>query len=365
MKLCFLAPANSVHSYRWIKFFAENGHEVHWISLYPRSVDVPKGVRLYELKTCLPRKISFISAVIRVRKLLKRIKPDILHVHSLGIYSIGMFCGIKPCIGTAWGSEVLFAKESFLRKKYIQHILKKADIFTCDAHHMEEEMVKLGAEREKIHLIFFGIDTNRFSPRDDGKELRVRLNILDNPTVISLRSFLPVYNVESLIRAVPIVLDKNPKVKFLIVGGGPQGNFLKDLAKTLNVSRNILFLGEIDNKELPRYLNSADIYVSTALSDAGIAASTAEAMACGVPVVVTDSGENSKWISDGVNGYVVPTKDPERLADRIVHLINDEQLRKKMGQDGRRVIKEKNDYYVEMNKMEDIYQKLVRGSQAI
>ncbi len=103
-----------------------------------------------------------------------------------------------------------------------------------------------------------------------------------------------------------------------------------------------------------------DVYVSTSLSDAGIDASTAEAMACGLPVVVTDVADNKKWVDNGVNGFVVPVKDPKSLAEKIIYLLQNEDIRKKFGKINRKIIEERNNYYKEMKKMEDIYKELIR-----
>jgi glycosyltransferase involved in cell wall biosynthesis len=102
-----------------------------------------------------------------------------------------------------------------------------------------------------------------------------------------------------------------------------------------------------------------DVYVSTSLSDAGIAASTAEAMACGLPVIVTDVADNRDWVEDGDNGFVIPVKSPKLLAEKIIYLLKNENIRKKFGKSGRKIIEERNNYYKEMEKMENIYEKLM------
>ena len=85
-------------------------------------------------------------------------------------------------------------------------------------------------------------------------------------------------------------------------------------------------MGWIAHDELPKYLTSADIYVSTSLSD-GASVSLVEAMACGLPVVTTDAGDAGKWIEDGRNGFIVPTKSPELLAEKIAYLLENKDLR--------------------------------------
>ena len=177
--------------------------------------------------------------------------------------------------------------------------------------------------------------------------------------IISTRNLKLIYNIETLIHAIPEVVKKVPDVKFIIVGSGFQGEALQSLAKYLKVDKNTIFTGRVSESDIPQYYASADIYVSTSLSDAGIAASTAEAMACGLPVIVTEDPDNRDWINDGVNGFVIPVKNPDILADRIIELVKNENLRKEFGRLNREIIVERNNYNTEMGKMEKEYIRLV------
>jgi glycosyltransferase involved in cell wall biosynthesis len=117
----------------------------------------------------------------------------------------------------------------------------------------------------------------------------------------------------------------------------------------------------VSNDELPQYLRLADVYVSTSLSDAGIAASTAEAMAVGLPVVTTNTGENEKWITNETNGYLIPVKNPQILAEKIIHLLKQENSKPLFAKNNRERIEERNNYYKEMAKMENMYRELIQG----
>jgi glycosyltransferase involved in cell wall biosynthesis len=178
--------------------------------------------------------------------------------------------------------------------------------------------------------------------------------------VISLRNFDPVYDIPSLLRAIPLVLAQRPDARFVIVGRGPLEAELKALAQSLGIMDQVRFVGFVPNVELPDYLSAMDVYVSTSLSDAGIAASTAEAMACGLPVVTTDSGENGRWIEPGSNGFLVPVSEHGALAEKLLCLIADPELRSRLGAAGRATIQERNDYQVEMAKMEALYRQIAR-----
>jgi glycosyltransferase involved in cell wall biosynthesis len=253
---------------------------------------------------------------------------------------------------------VLIAARSPLVRPFVRLALRRADLITVDAQHMADAVAGFGVPRERVHLVYFGTDTEMFRPdaRSEGVRRQIGARL-----VISLRSFEPVYDVATLIRSVAAVVRAVPAARFLLIGRGTQEAALKDLSNSLGVSDHVVFLGHVPARQLPQYLASSDVYVSTALSDAGLAASTAEAMACGLPVIVTDSGENRLWVRDGENGYVVPTTSPEILAERIVDLLRRPDVRAEWGQANRQVIVERNNYAREMRRMEEIYHALTAG----
>ena len=366
IRLCFLAPGNSVHSYKWIKYFAQKGYEVHWISLVPYTVELIPGVVSYVMPNVRRSIIGFASGAWRIRRLLRRVNPHIFHVHSAGIYGLmGVTANFHPMVLTAWGSDILINGKSTLLRPFVKHILRKADVVTSDAEHMIHAMNFLGKEKEQMTIIRFGVDTDRFKPAAVDVDLLKLLGVAGDPTVISLRNFNPIYDIQTLLKSIPYVLEQVPSTKFILVGTGPQKEDLEQLAQSLGLEDSVKFVGKLPNEDLPRYLASMDVYVSTSLSDAGIAASTAEAMACGLASIVTDSGENRLWIKDGVDGYVVPVSNPQQLAKSIIKLIIDEPLRKAFSERGRQVIAERNDYYKEMAAMGIIYDKLASGTMPV
>jgi glycosyltransferase involved in cell wall biosynthesis len=173
--------------------------------------------------------------------------------------------------------------------------LSKADFITCDTQHLANQMIHLGASKSKIGLVCFGVDTQKFAAEGRDPYLKRRLQLPeDSLLVISLRGLTEGYDVETLVRAAPAVLHEVPQARFVIAGNGSQRSYLEHLADSLGVAYSMRFVGMIPNDNLPRYLASVDVYVSTSLSDAGIAASTAEAMACQLPVIVTDVVENRR-----------------------------------------------------------------------
>ena len=359
MKICYVGDAGSIHTQKWVNYFADKGHAVCLISPRPPGGDGLRNVDLHVLKmTNGVRFLNIPLSVIQIARIISRENPDILHAHQVtqsGFWCA--LCGFHPYVLTAWGSDIVVQpKKSKLIKWKATFALKRADVITCDAQHMAERMEEMGVAREKIKLIYFGVDTEKFSSKKKDTKIKERLKItFDSPIVISLRSMNPIYDLESLVKAAPRVIEKVPEAKFIIAGDGEQRSYLENLATSLAVLDSIRFVGPISNNDIPRYLASSDVYVSTSLSDAGLAASTAEAMACELPAVVTDFGDNSQWVKDGQGGFVIPIKSPSLLAERIVYLLKNEDIRRKFGKFNREVIEERNDYNKEMEKVEHLY----------
>ena len=367
MEICYIGSPG-IHTKRWMGYFVEAGHEVHLITSNRLSSDGIENVKLHGLKRFSPRiqiishLINFVPNVIQFKRLIKNINPDIIHAHYImNITLLGAISGFHPFVVTVHGTDVLIEpKESKISRWIAKYVLKRADLITCDAEHIKEPLIELGAEPQRISVIYFGTDTRKFNPGQRDDKLREKLGIFDSPMIISLRRLEPIYDIESLITAVPLVLKKIPQAKFVIGSKGSQEVKLKELAKSLGVSESVNFVGYIPDDELPRYMASADIYVSTSLSDAGLAASTAEAMSCGLPVIITDFGDNRKWVEDGVNGFIIPLKSPEALASKIISLLQNEDDRRKFGQVNRQIIEEKNNWEKEMGKMGKLYEELIQ-----
>lgn len=371
MRICFIAGVGSVHTQRWVKYFADKGHEVHLITLGSSEVQDMKNVRLHELNTLRPR-IRMISygadllfGAMQVRRLLKEIKPDLVNAHYIMSWGfLGILSGFHPFVLTVWGSDVLMDPKRFLPIKILtKYALAKADLITCDGENVVRELTKLNAQREKIRIISLGVDTQMFSPVRRDEKLKEELSVFDSPVIISCRHLRAVYDVESLVKAAPLVLEKVPEAQFLIGSDGYQKDYLRSLAASSGVSSSIKFVGWIDRGDLPRYLASSDIYVSTSLSEGGISVTALEAMACGLPVIVTDTGDNKRWIEDGTNGYVIPVRSPEILASRIILLLRDREVRRKFALANRQMVEERASHQKEMDKMERLYQSVAKRDE--
>jgi len=365
VKILYIGNARSGNIWRWIEYFAERDYEVHVISTAPLEQGAIGSEQLHILKRynikigIISFPTNLVSSVIQIKQLIKKISPDILNIHYItynGFY--GALSGFHPLVLSAMGSDILVEpSESKLYRMMTSFALRRADLITTPGENLVDPMIQLGADPDKIHLIHPGVDTEKFNPLKINSEKELMRSY--SPTVISIRSLRPIYNVETLIKSVPIVLKQVPEARFIIGGGGEQRIYLRDLAKSLGVIDSINFTGFIPHDQLPGYFNSADIYVSTSLSDGGPSISLMEAMACGLACIVTNVGDTAKWIKNGETGYIIPVKRPDMLAENIISLIKNKKLRQKMGRSNLQLVQQKANYNKEMAKMAEIYDELI------
>ena len=362
MRICYLAEAGSVHTQRWVRFFAERGHAVAVLSLGAAPADALPAGTVQQFGTGGgPELYRLAQGVLAARELIARFRPDVVHAHFVSYYGvIGALAGFHPLLTTAWGSDILVEpRKSVFRRLGVQFALARADALTCDGENMFEPMRALGADAGRVHLVRCGVDTRRWAPEAADRGARAALGWPpDCPVVISLRSLEPIYDVATLVRAVPAVAARFPAARFLIAGDGSLRASLEALAIELAVADRIRFVGARPAAELARWVASATVYVSTALSDGGMPSSTLEAMACGLPVVVTDSGDNRRWIVDGTHGFVVRCGAPAAVAEKICALLEAPELRRAAGDLNRRQVVEKSEYTTEMEKAEALYRAL-------
>lgn len=362
-KICYVSPL-SIHSYRWIEAFSQKGYDTSLISdsnawVAPEVTFIP----FYPLSALtwtnfLLRLPSNYSTII---KILKRVNPDFVHLHAQHHYWLPIVRGGFPFVLTTWGAEVLkLPASSFLRRTIARSVGREAQMITVDALCLKDIWVSIGVPEEKVRVIPFGVDVNLFNPDVDGSPVRKNLQIgRDDVVVISTRPFYNAhYNVECLIRAIPLIIEKCENVKFIIKGVGPLENYLKRLARNLGVHEHVRFVGLISFHEVAQYMAAADIYVSTCFIDS-TSVSLLEAMACGLSPVVTDIPGNREWIENGENGFLFPPKIPAALAEKVAQLIENHSLRRVFGERCWEIVRQRASWEKCVSQMEDVYRMLM------
>jgi glycosyltransferase involved in cell wall biosynthesis len=223
-------------------------------------------------------------------------------------------------------------------------IVEEADriLTTCPAE-IEELITLYRADSAKLSLVPCGVDVERFRPTDRAGTRR-ELGFPDGPMVIYVGRLVPRKGVDTLIEAFALLPDELD-ARLMVLGGGPkveespQTGRLSEIAWRLGVIDRVAFAGSRPQEDLRRYYGAADVSVSVPHYEPfGI--TPLEAMACGTPVVGSRVGGIKTSVADGETGYLVPPRDPEALADRLLRLLSDMSLRSRMSRAARRRVEE-------------------------
>ncbi|WP_327711520.1 glycosyltransferase family 4 protein [Streptomyces sp. NBC_00464] len=192
-----------------------------------------------------------------------------------------------------------------------------------------------------------GVDEKTFHPDSGGDRVRARLGLTDRPVVVCVSRLVPRKGQDTLILAMPAILAEVPDAVLLIVGGGPYAAELKKLAAQTGVQDSVRFTGPVPWEELPAHYGAGDVFAMPCrtrrggLDVEGLGIVYLEASATGLPVVAGDSGGAPDAVLDGETGWVVRGGSAEESAERIVALLGDAELRRRMGERGRAWVEEK------------------------
>ncbi|MEU6378100.1 glycosyltransferase family 4 protein [Streptomyces sp. NPDC046909] len=192
-----------------------------------------------------------------------------------------------------------------------------------------------------------GVDEKTFHPGSGGDAVRARLGLTDRPVVVCVSRLVPRKGQDTLILAMPRILAAQPDAVLLIVGGGPYEKELRRLAAETRVADSVRFTGAVPWAELPAHYGAGDVFAMPCrtrrggLDVEGLGIVYLEASATGLPVVAGDSGGAPDAVLDGETGWVVRGGSVEETAERVVVLLEDPELRSRMGQRGREWVEEK------------------------
>jgi glycosyltransferase involved in cell wall biosynthesis len=348
MRICYLADAPSVHTQKWVRFFAERGNDVHVVSFRPATI---AGVQVYHVSAPLG-KLGYLLAASRIRKLVRRIAPDILHAHHATSYGlVGALSGCHPYIVSSWGSDVIWSpRQTFLFDIMLRYNLGRADVVTATSRMLAEATATFCPPGTKVHVIPFGVDTNAFVPSPSTHRDRSSI------TVGTVKTLRPRYGIRELILAFRRIADAFPTARLIVVGGGEQQAELQTLIANLNLGDRITLTGQVSHKDVPEYLRGFDIFVVPSLTDReSFGVAVVEASASGLPVIASRVGGLPEVVLDGKTGLLVPPGDIDALADAVSRLLADSALRARMGQAGRQFALEHYRWEDNAKLMEEIY----------
>jgi len=380
MKILFVADGRSPTAVNWMRYFIDQGHEVHLANLYTSSPDLelaslhnlpfpltvseqgPTSKRIKLLRTLLPPAVrtrirqELIPSRLKhgtesLKQVIAKIEPDI--VHALRIPFEGMIAALAdpkmPLLISVWGNDfTLHAISNSRMGNLTRQAVSRTDALLADCQRDIRLANEWGLSPGKATIVLpggGGINKNIFYPLT---KLEDRSPIVINPR--GLRSYV---RNDVFFAAIPKILEQNPKVKFVcpVMQGETQP---EKWVRQYGIEANVELLPRQTPQQMADLYRSSMVAVSPSEHD-GTPNTLLEAMACACFPIAGDIESVREWITDGENGILVDPSDPEALAQAILSAIENDKLRNKAAAQNIDLIKNRAEYKVVMKKAEVFY----------
>ena len=373
MRIIYFSKNYTPHDYRFLSSLSKTKHEVFFLQLEATNRQtedrpVPKNVQQIlwaggqrEFRWRDVPRLTF-----DLRRLTKEIKPDLIHAGPIqNCAFLAALSGFRPILAMSWGYDLVTeAESSWWMRQVTYYVLRNSAFFTSDANITREKAIAFGMNPEKTVIFPWGVDLKLFAPKTKLHPERSRRNsprstkqsTRNTLTLFCSRTWESIYGVDVLAKAFVKVAASHPNVNLILLGGGSQGAHIRQILMKGGALDRVHFGGQVRQNDLPRWYHMADIYISPSHVD-GSSVSLMEALACGLPCLVSDIAGNKEWIENGVNGWLFRDGDADDLAGKILSAIKIRRSFKKIGEAARKTAEKKADWKKNFGKLLEAYEK--------
>lgn len=400
MKILFVVDGRSPIALNWIRYFTENKHAVHLASIFPCRPDfdlaslniIPvafsgavvsggqdktgaglknrllKAVATPKIRTWLRQRFvprSLPKAAAQLGLLISELQPDV--VHAMRIPYEGMLAALAcsklskpsfPLLVSIWGNDfTLHAPATRQMTKLTRFTMEHADGLHTDCYRDQSLAKDWGFNPSKPAVVLpggGGIQLNIFRLPTQTERSQTTAQVVINPR--GLRAYV---RNDTFFKAVPLVLAKNPQVRFVCptMAGAPEA---ERWVNEFGIRHAVTLLPQQSRTEMADLFGQAQVVVSPSTHD-GTPNTLLEALACGCFPVVGDIEPLREWITQGKNGFLVDPTDPQALANAMINALQNTELRAQAQKFNSRLITERAEYQHSMEQAEDFYQSLIAG----
>lgn len=318
---------------------------------YSQTLENDMGIRPVML---ILSPFMYLAGIVALWRLVKKEKIDLINAHWIlpnGFIAsvVSLVTGV-PVVSTLPGSDVYMAQKNWLFRKMAQFSTYISTAITSNSPQLLSDLVKIYSSdkvvqdkiKKKQSAIIYGVDPKKFYPTEKQvSQIKSELSIDKKKLVVlGVGRLVEKKGFRYLIEASKTILKENKHVVFVLIGEGDQRKELEQLASKLGVLPHFIFPGWVDYEKLLYYYNTADIFILPSVRDNqgnldDQSVSVVEAMACGKPIITSDFSGYKLVIENGENGFLVAEKDSFALADSLKKLIDNPQLRDRMGKASR------------------------------
>jgi colanic acid/amylovoran biosynthesis glycosyltransferase len=276
---------------------------------------------------------------------------DIIHSHfgpnGLFVVSLKDMGLVKGRVITAFHGYDMSSYVTSHGNNVYNPLFSKGDFFLPISDHWKRKLIQIGCPSQKIFVHRMGIDTDKFHfRRNNLKKNRVK--------ILTIARLVEKKGIRHGIEVVAAVIKKFPGIEYLVVGDGPLKNSLENLIKQLQIDGIVKLLGWREQNEIIQLMQEADIFLAPSITGSdddqeGIPVVIMEAMAQGLPIISTYHSGIHELVQDGVSGFLVSERDVAALSEKLIYLLEHQEIWNDMGAAGRRHIEE----HYNINKLND------------
>jgi N-acetyl-alpha-D-glucosaminyl L-malate synthase BshA len=326
---------------------AKKGHEVHLI-----SYDTPFLLRTFRhpnitldlvdiLSYPLFRDIGAPYTILAASKLVQiaeKSEIDLMHIHYAIPVGVSAFLTKQivkiPIAITAHGSDIHTLGIDPAYNPIISHVFDNVDGLSTVSNYLKEEMINKFSSNREIEVFYNPIDINKYKKIDT--EL-CDFRIKHEKNFVHVSNFRPVKRAPFIVEAFAEVVKVHPDIGLIMVGEGPERKICEELAYKLGIADHVIFQGV--RVALTAIYNCATALISASTNES-FGLTLAEAMSCEAPVIAPNVGGIPEVVDHNKNGFLYELEDKEALIGFMIQLIEDNQLKQKMGKNGRKKVEE-------------------------
>ena len=379
LRILYFSRDYTTHDHRFLSALATAGQQAYYLRLERQAHD-------YESRA-LPPEVEILQwgggkkpaqlrdglgLAVELRNLLRKLKPDIVQAGPLQRSALlAALAGARSLVSMSWGYDLLFdAGRSRWWQQATRYTLQHSAAMVGDCDTIRRLAVSYGMPSERIVTFPWGIDLAHFSPSADAKTQDVTppgAGPSSPFTILSTRSWEPIYGVDVIARAFALAARQRPELRLVMLGNGSQAGLLRQIFLSEGLigggaeasgGERVIFPGQVGFNDLPRYYRSADLYIAATHSD-GTSISLLEAMACGLPVLISNIPGNREWMAPAdtageehrveggaefQNGWLFPDGNVQALAQAIIQAAADRERLQRMGNAARTIAEERADW---------------------
>lgn len=357
MRVLYFSRDYTTHDHRFLTALAHTMHQVYYLRLEKgshvlESRPLPPGITQLEwMGGKKPAKVyDGLRLLSDLRRVIQQVKPDLIHAGPIqrSAFLVAL-TGFRPLVSMSWGYDLLHdARINPFWHWATSYTLQQSSAMVGDCNTIRQLAISYGIADKRIITFPWGVDIQHFSPSTTERSNKPTFSLL------STRSFEPIYGVDVIARAFVIAAKKNPDLHLTMLGNGSQAAAIRQIFLVGAVSDRVHFPGQVAYADLPGYYQGADVYISASHSD-GTSISLLEAFACGVPAIISDIPGNREWVTSGENGWLFPDGDAEALATVILNAVDQYIDLPRMSNNARNLAEDRADWNKNILDLEKAY----------